>query len=87
MTQAVLAERVGAPASVIALYESGRREPRVRVAVRIAEALETTVAMIWPPEGRPIKLHSELPAQGQHPAQNSGSPSSGQVPDDHEGGR
>lgn len=73
MTQAALAERVGAPASVIALYESGRREPRVGVAVRIAEALDTTVPMIWPAEGRPIRLHPE-------PVQNSASLSSGQVP-------
>jgi transcriptional regulator with XRE-family HTH domain len=52
LSQRALAERLGVPQPVIARWETGAREPRVRAAVRVAEALGTTANAIWPPPDR-----------------------------------
>ena len=49
LTQRELAARLGLDQSQIARWETGRKEPGVRVAVRVAEALGTTVDQLWPP--------------------------------------
>ena len=49
LTQRELAARVGLSQSQIARYELGRREPGVRAAVRISEALGVSVNELWPP--------------------------------------
>ncbi len=50
LTQIQLGERLGVDQAVIAKWESGSREPRVRAAVRLAEVLGTTANAIWPPD-------------------------------------
>lgn len=47
LTQQDLAEQVGVTQPQIARWETGEREPRVRVAVRLAEVLGTTANAIW----------------------------------------
>jgi transcriptional regulator with XRE-family HTH domain len=60
LTQQELADRLGVPQPVIARWESGDREPRVRAAVRLAEELGTTANAIWPPESeRPDSERAE----------------------------
>ena len=50
LTQHELADRLNVDQAVIARYETGAREPRVRAAVRIAVALDTTANALWPPD-------------------------------------
>src|SRR4051794_31414475 len=47
LTQQELADRLGLAQTVIARWESGTREPRVRAAVRVSEVLDTTANAIW----------------------------------------
>ena len=83
LSQTQLAERVGVSQGAVSRWEHGARLPNVHDAHRVADALDTTVANIWPAEGRPIRLLPEVPAQGL--AQNSRAGSFGQVPDHHHG--
>jgi transcriptional regulator with XRE-family HTH domain len=50
LTQRELAERLGVDQAVIARWETGVREPRVRAAVRLSEVLGTTANALWPPD-------------------------------------
>lgn len=52
MTQAEIADRVEISVLAYQRYEKGDREPRARVAARIAQILGTTVEEIW--DGNPI---------------------------------
>jgi transcriptional regulator with XRE-family HTH domain len=61
LTQAQLAERLGVDQAVIAKWESGSREPRVRVAVRLSQALETTANAIWTPDNEAAPATLERP--------------------------
>jgi putative transcriptional regulator len=47
LTQQQLARQLGVDQSVIARYESGMREPRVSMAVRLAAAVASSVEAIW----------------------------------------
>jgi putative transcriptional regulator len=49
LTQRELAERLGVEQPHIARWESGRQEPLVGMALRIAQALDTTVEALWMP--------------------------------------
>ena len=53
LTQHQLADRLGLAQATLARYETGSREPRVRAAVRLSEALDTTVNALWPPDKKP----------------------------------
>jgi transcriptional regulator with XRE-family HTH domain len=46
MTQAALARRVGLPTTVISAYECGRRQPSLKVAGRIIDALGYDVRFV-----------------------------------------
>ncbi len=50
LTQQELADRLGVHQEVITRWETGGREPRVRAAVRLSEALGTTANALWPPD-------------------------------------
>jgi transcriptional regulator with XRE-family HTH domain len=50
LTQQQLADRLGVDQAMVARWETGRVEPRVRVAVRLSELLERTVNELWPTE-------------------------------------
>ena len=52
LTQAELAGRLGVDQAVIARWETGVREPRVRAAVRLSEVLGTTANALWPPDNQ-----------------------------------
>jgi transcriptional regulator with XRE-family HTH domain len=90
LSQRALAERLGVPQPVIARWETGAREPRVRAAVRVAEALGTTANAIWPPPDREraVALRGARPGAGTTavPAQNDNTVCSGQLQLDHEEG-
>lgn len=47
LTQAELAKKIGKSQICISLYETGRRNPDIYVAVKIAKALETTLDSIF----------------------------------------
>jgi putative transcriptional regulator len=50
LTQQQLADRLGVDQAVIARWETGVQEPRVRAAVRLSEVLGTTANALWPPD-------------------------------------
>jgi transcriptional regulator with XRE-family HTH domain len=50
LSQRGLAARMGVPQSVVCRWETGVREPRVRAAVRLSEALGVSVNELWPGE-------------------------------------
>ena len=50
LTQTQLADLLGVAQQHVARWETGRVEPRARIAVRVSEALGTTVNALWPPE-------------------------------------
>lgn len=52
LTQQELARLVGVGRAAISHYESGRRKPDVEMALRLAEALRTTVERLFGADGR-----------------------------------
>jgi transcriptional regulator with XRE-family HTH domain len=55
LTQAELAQRTGIGQPVLSLYESGRREPRADVFIRLVEALGYAI------EFTPLEARSPMP--------------------------
>jgi transcriptional regulator with XRE-family HTH domain len=61
LTQQQLADRLGLDQAVIARWETGAQEPRVRAAVRLSEALGTTANALWPPDNESAPAPLERP--------------------------
>lgn len=52
LTQAELAERIGAAETTVSDYERGRRFPRMAYLFAMTELLECTIDDLYPREGR-----------------------------------
>ncbi len=63
LTQQALADLVGVAQQHVARSEQGEHEPRARMAVRVSEAVGTTVNAIWPTEPE-RKRGRAVPAAG-----------------------
>lgn len=63
-TQAQVAMEIGITGNAYQKYEYGEREPRARMAVRVARAVNSTVEEIWgeySPDGNPEKDYTPSP--------------------------
>ena len=69
MTQTAIARKLGISRMSYYMYESGRREPPISTAIRIAKALDTPVEELFPewrrkPEGVADDVQKQSGGQG-----------------------
>ena len=64
LTQRQLAALLGLDQAVIARYETGAREPGVRIAVRLSVLLGTTANALWPPDPKKKPRRPRQRSQG-----------------------
>lgn len=71
LSQQALADRVGVAQQHIARWEGGAVEPKVRMAVRLSQALGTTVNALWQTDEPPSPFADATPAGRRHESERA----------------